>query len=58
MVNFVADCADQQAFPLLRRVALFAEDAVVAAPVVLEASRILLWLRQAVWVETFAAKVA
>ena len=36
MIDFVADGADKEAFPLLARVTLFTEHAVVAAPVVLE----------------------
>lgn len=58
MVNLVADSTDKQAFPLLRRVALFAEDAVVASPVVLVLASLLLRFRQAVGMETFPAKIA
>ena len=58
MVNFVADGTDEEPLPLLARVALLAEHAVVTAPVVLELLAVTLWVRQAVRVEALAAEVA
>lgn len=58
MVNFVADGTDKEPLPLLARVALLAEHAVVAAPVVLKLLAVALWVGQAVWVEALTAEVA
>ena len=58
MGNFVADGADEEPLPLLAGVALLAEHAVVAAPVVLELLAVALGEGQAVRVEALAAEVA
>jgi len=55
MIDFVANGADEQTLPLLTRVTLLTEHAVVAAPVVLELLTIALWIRQAVRVEALTA---
>lgn len=58
MVNFIANCADEQSFPLLARVTLLAKDAIVAAPIVLELLSITAWVWEAVRMERLRAKVA
>jgi hypothetical protein len=58
VIDLVTHCADQKAFPLFGRVAFLTKDAVVAPPVLLKASGVLLRVRQAIGVETFATKVA
>ena len=58
VVHFIADGTDQQALPLLARMALLTEHAVVAAPVVLELGSTVLRVGQTVRVEALGAQVA
>lgn len=58
MVYFITHRAYEKPFPLLARVALLAEHAVVAAPVVLKLLPIRLRIGQTVWVERLGTQVA
>lgn len=61
MIRLVADGTDEQAVPLLARVALLAEHAVVAEPAILDLLLPVLevlGVRQTVRVERFATEVA
>ena len=58
MVNLVTDSTNEKSLPLLGRVTLLTEHAVIASPVLLKGKSIALWVWKTEWVEAFTAKVA
>jgi hypothetical protein len=57
MIHFVTDRADHKSVPLLGRVALLTEDAVVAPPDILQLVTVLLWIGQTIWMEALSAQI-
>ena len=58
MVDFVTDCANEKTLPLLARMTLLTEHAIVTAPGVLEGLSATLRVGKAVWVKALTAEVA